>query len=129
MLTSVCARMHASTLIVSTGAPAVFGRRVVSVASSCVLCIQLVVTSPNRTGSHALLIQSPPSSRAIEPISEDIALCRAPAHPLSRTLFRLRRRGTFWHPPPEETIKDTQLMMLNYDLTVFQQAYSCSSQL
>lgn len=30
-----------------------------SVESSCVPSFQLVVTSPNRTGSHALLIQSP----------------------------------------------------------------------
>lgn len=36
---------------------------------SCVLYVQLLDTSPNRTGSHALLIQSPLSSRAIEPIS------------------------------------------------------------
>lgn len=57
------------------------GQQVASAESRCVLCIQLVVTSPNRTGSHALLIQSPRSSRAIEPISSDIALCRALAHP------------------------------------------------
>ncbi|CAB1451452.1 unnamed protein product [Pleuronectes platessa] len=40
---------------------------------------ELVDTSPSRTGSHALLIQSPGSSRAIEPISSDIALGCAPA--------------------------------------------------
>lgn len=52
-----------------------------SMTSSCGLAVQLPppppppLTSPDRTGSHALLIQSPPPSRAIEPISEDSAPC------------------------------------------------------
>lgn len=50
----------------------VCGLLIVSLVCSCVHCIHLLVTSPNRTGSHALLIQSPLPSRAIEPISRDM---------------------------------------------------------
>lgn len=93
----VCGHSSHVYVCVCVCAHVVLGRRVASVASSCVLCVQLLVTSPNRTGSHALLIQSPPSSRAIEPISQDTAPCRALAHPLSWILFKFRNSGTFWH--------------------------------
>lgn len=93
----VCGHSSHVYVCVCVCAHVVLGRRVASVASSCVLCVQLLVTSPNRTGSHALLIQSPPSSRAIEPISQDTAPCRALAHPLSWILCRFRNSGMFWH--------------------------------
>lgn len=67
--------------------------RAASVQSSCVSSIQLVVTSPNRTGSHALLIQSPQPSRAIEPISLYVAPCRTLAHPWIWILSRFRHLG------------------------------------
>lgn len=64
----------------------VCGLLIASLVCSCVHCIHLLVTSPNRTGSHALLIQSPLPSRAIEPISRDMRPRWALVHTL-RNLF------------------------------------------
>lgn len=68
-----------------------------SVESRCVVSFQLVVTSPNRTGSHALLIQSPWPPRAIEPISSYISPSRTLAHPCIWTVSWLRHWGVVWH--------------------------------
>lgn len=70
----VCARAHTGYARPIHICACALAQTVARVESSCALCIQLVVTSPNRTGSHALLIQSPQPSRAIEPISSYIAL-------------------------------------------------------
>lgn len=79
----VCAYVVAQAMSMCTSVSVyVLSGQIASVENRCVFCIQLVVTSPNRTGSHALLIQSLRSLRAIEPISSDIALCRAFGPPM-----------------------------------------------
>lgn len=106
-------------------------RRVASFKSSCASCIQPVVTSPDRSGSHALLIQSPQPSRAIEPISLYIALWRVSAHPRSWSVFRFRHMGHFWHQNIFTlTLSSQSLFEAKNNIhcvpSSFYQAYSCS---